>query len=582
MIMKTRLNIYTILSTISLLFTGISCGDSFLDQPPYGSYSGPQVQNKNGIEGILINAYAALNGITNPANFNATWGSGSTNWIWGGMRSDDSYIGTEEKDQTNMLLTEKYAALPSFDIILSKWQGTWDGIGQANAVLSALKTVDELSDDDRIRIEGEARFLRGHFYFEAVKHWLNVPYVDENTVDFKVSNLGVDIWPKIEADFQFAYDNLPEGGGSYLAGRANKWAAASFLAKAYIFERKWQDAENLLDIIIAQGKTSKGEAYGLNNRFSDNFNAATENTKESVFAIQHSIGVPGGQGMNGNYDMVLAYPHNGGPGGGCCGFFQPSHNLVNSYKVDGNGLPLLDTFNDVDFVDPDDNFSYVYTGTVDVRLDHTVGRMDIPYLDYGVFDNLWIRNPTFGGPYLPKKNVYPSNGPHETGGWGEQSNAINYNIIRFADVLLWKAEAAIENGDWAGDGLAYINMVRARAAMSENLIPESPATYNTGLYPSFQSQDHARAALRFERKIEFAMEGHRFYDLLRWDAGGTLDIVNYINNEYLSKETLRRPHLTQPVAVFEDCDKYLPIPAQAISNSSKEGEPTLVQISGCY
>jgi starch-binding outer membrane protein, SusD/RagB family len=574
--MKTRM-----ISKLTLCITMVmglytSCSDSFLDQPPLGSYSEVQLANKKGVNGLLINAYATLDGT------DGTWGGGASNWLWGSMRSGDAYKGSESTDQPPMTLIEKYEINPSFGDVQTKWNATFDGIASANAVLVLLQKVEDLTDDEKKTIEAEARFLRAHHHFEGVKLFKNIPWVDETVAnDAKPTNIGVDVWSKIEEDFKFGYDNLPAQMNA--KGRANKWAAAAYLAKAHMFQAEWAAAETILDDIIANGTNAQGVKLALNDNYQDNFVVSNENSKEAIFSIQFTVGV-GTTGRNANYDGVLNYPHTAGPGG-CCGFFQPSHNLVNSYKTDASGLPLLDTYNDVDFVDPANNFVTVYAGSVDPRLDHTVGRKDVPYLDWGPHPGAsWIRKPDFGGPYSPKKNVYKKaeeGSTSEGGFWGERPNGNNFTIIRYADVLLWKAEAAIEQNDLA-DGLTYINMVRERAANPASEIAGSPTAYNVGLYTAFATQAEAREALQFERKLEFGMEGHRFFDLVRWHENGQIDMIDYINNEYLAKEVTRRPHLTNPNPTFTACDMYLPIPAGPVSQSFVDGEAQLKQISGCF
>jgi hypothetical protein len=572
--MKTRI-IFKSTFITCVMVVWASCSQDFLNKPPLGSYGQAQLSNKKGIEGILINAYATLDGTT------AVWASGASNWLWGSIRAGDAYKGSESTDIPQMTSIEKFDALPSFTDINSKWVATWDGVAQANAVLQAVAATTELSDIEIKEIEGQARFIRAHHHFEAVKNWKQVPFIDEHNVESRPSNTDVDVWTRIEEDFKYGYDNLPATMDA--AGKINKWAAAAYLAKAHMFQGEWAEAETILDDIITNGINAKGVKYALNNSYEENFLIGTENSAEAIFSVQATAGT-GTFGYNGNWDNVLNNPHTGGPTG-CCGFFQPSHNLVNSYKTDAAGLPLIDSYNDVDFVDPADNFTTVYNGNVDSRLDHTVGRKGVPYLDWGPHPGaIWIRVPAFGGPYSPKKTVYKKgeeDAVSEGGGWGWRTNALNSTIIRFADVLLWKAEAAIEQGDLA-DGLTYINIVRARAAKTENLIAGSPATYLTGLYSAFANQSAARKALQFERKLEFGMEGHRFYDLVRWHEHGQIDMIDYINNEYLAKEVTRRPHLTNPVPLFTECDMYLPIPATAVSQSFKNGEAQLRQITGCF
>jgi len=163
-------------------------------------------------------------------------------------------------------------------------------------------------------------------------------------------------------------------------------------------------------------------------------------------------------------------------------------------------------------------------GPLDPRLDHSVGRRGIPFLDWGKHTGFsMIRNQPNGGPYSPKKYIFTKAekdaGLTETGGWGHQTyNAYNVTIIRYADVLLMAAEAEIEVGSLA-KALEYTNMVRGRAANPAGFVTVDgapAANYKIGLYTSFPTKEYARSAVEFERRIELGMEGYRFYDLVRW------------------------------------------------------------------
>src|SRR4029079_8926352 len=181
-------------------------------------------------------------------------------------------------------------------------------------------------------------------------------------------------WSFIESDLKYAMDSLPLTQAS--VGRANKYAAEAFLAKAYMFQHKYWDAKPLLKDLIENGKTARGDKYELE-KYGDNFNPETKNGSESVFSAQTSVN-DFGSGNNGNYGDVLNFPQNGGPGG-CCGFFQPSQWLVNHFKTDAaTGLPDPDHFNE-SVVKNDEGYASdsiftPYTGTLDPRLDWTVGR----------------------------------------------------------------------------------------------------------------------------------------------------------------------------------------------------------------
>ncbi len=217
-------------------------------------------------------------------------------------------------------------------------------------MLSARFVLSEgITPADTVEYTAEARFLRGFYHFEGKKMWNNFPYVDEN-ISYVNGNLNVpnyasgqyiDIWPNIVADLKYAVDNLPNTQPNI--GRVNKWAAMAFLAKAYLYQHDYANAKPLLDQVIANGTTSDGTKYALNPIFQTNFNPAQKNSPESVFACQTSVNDGSAiatNGGNGNTGDELNFPYNHGPG--CCGFNNPSWNLVQAYKTDANGLPFLD------------------------------------------------------------------------------------------------------------------------------------------------------------------------------------------------------------------------------------------------
>lgn len=581
--MKKRiLIIASIIGSGSLLY---SCKDKFMEIAPQGVYDLASLTNKKGVDGMLINAYATLDGRQDQQN------GGASNWLWGSIRGGDAYKGTEPTDMVDANPAMRFEILPSNGQLPNKWSAIWDGVGSANQVLKVLPLATDILPADAKQIEGEARFIRAFMLFEGKKAFGNIPFVDETVTDFKVPNTDaggayVNIWPKIEEDFKWAYDNLDETRPQN--GRANKWAAAAHLAKAYMYQNKFAEAKALFDVIITSGKTSKGVAYDLTPSYHANFRVLTENNAETVFSIQASYG--DGANTNGNYDNTLNYPHGGSATtekpGACCGFFQPSQNLVNSFRTDASGLPMPDTYNNVD-VTSDEPFSSAdaftpYAGNLDPRLDWTVGRRGIPYYDWGIHPGRnWIRLYTYGGPYSPKKNTYYKADIGTlagTVGWGFANNALNYTPMRFADVLLLAAEAEIEVGSLAV-AQQYINRVRARAANSAGVVMNGSApaaTYVINQYTTpFAGKDDARKAVRFERKIELGMEGHRFFDLVRW---GIADVV--LNTDYFPKETVRRASALAGSVFTKNKHEYLPIPEYAITNSIKDGSPTLKQNPG--
>lgn len=563
----------------SLILLGLvsSCNKKNLEQPALGQLDESILANKQGVEGLLIGAYSLLDGISIDANGSAGgWGSAASNWIYGSVCGSQAYTGSGESDQPPIRDIEKFNA-PALDYNFEdKWVAVYAGVQRANTVLRVMAKAKDINEGDRKLISAQARFLRGFYHFEAIKIWHHVPFVDESityeAANYHLANDTI-IWPAIEDDLKYAVENLVPVMSAI--GRVNKYSAEAFLAKAYIFQaydkpEKYAAAKILLDDIINNGVNSLGYKYRLV-KYADNFNAATKNSPESVFSVQMSVN-DGAEGNNGNVGEDLNFTYTGGPGG-CCGFFQPSQYLVNHFKTNPvTGLPDLDHFNDTDVTSDEglqstDPFT-PYAGTLDPRLDWTVGRRGIPYLDWGIHPGQqWIRDQAFSGPYSPIKNVYYQSqaGIYSySGGW-PMLTANNVSLIRFSDVLLWAAETEIELGNLE-KARDYVNLVRSRAADSTGWVklPDGKlaANYKVGLYlDTWANKDFARKAVRFERAIELGMEGHRFFDLVRW---GVADLEI---NKYLEKEKNLRPYLKNATFI-KGVNEYFPLPQKEIDLSA--------------
>lgn len=569
----------------------VSCNKSFLEQEPQAVYSETNLLTEKGIEGMLIAAYAGLDG-----NFEASdigMSIGASNWLYGSILGGEAYkAGVNFADQPEVNAIMQYATDPSNPNVERKWNSIYDGVGRANQVLKALPLIDDpnLTEEERIQIEAESRFIRAFQHFEAKKIFGNVPYIDETVQDFKVPNTDesgdyINCWPNIEADFQYAYDRLDAVKKS--VGRVNKWAAAAYLAKAYLFQHKFVDAKNLFDVIINEGGNSNGERYDLMANFGDNFRIATQNNRESVLEIQHAIDA---SGTNGYLDALLTYP-NGIAGGTNSWFFRPSQFLVNAFRTDAVGHPLVNSFNEEN-VTPhegvDDNQPFTpYSGNLDPRLDHSVGRRGIPYLDWGMMTGITFTAPPGesiqnGGAYSGKKQVF-SRAEYNAGqavkvSW-HFANALNFVAMRFSDVLLMAAECEVEAGNLE-KAREYVNKVRQRAANSPiRSIDESTDAANYHVKPyvgPWGDKEEAKKLIRFERRLELALEGHRFFDLVRWGIA-----AEEINQHYLPKESQRRSLIFPANIGFTSnrCE-YQPIPTYAITQSIKDGVPTLKQNPG--
>ncbi|PZX60394.1 putative outer membrane starch-binding protein [Algoriphagus ratkowskyi] len=562
-----KLKVGVLLSS-ALMMVAVSCSDEFLDVPATGALAEAQLTTLAGLEASLIAAYSQVNGRGNRL-------ASPSNWVWGSIRGGDANKGTDPGDFSTINPIQRFEINAASGEVGSKWNADYEGIARANNVLRLMANkAADVTVADEARISAQAKFLRAHYYFELKRDYGNTPYVDE-TVDYgsgleEVSNTQ-DLYPFIEADLKFAIANLPAVPSQ--VGRINSWGAKALLAKVYLYQKKYAEAKTLFDDVIANGVTSKGDKYGLVANYGDMYRGANDNHKESVWVYQAAANT--GSTANANPEFDLNYPYNGGPAG-CCGFFQPSFTFANSFRTDANGLPLLDgsynapanrVKNDMgilsfDPLKPSENVFTPDAGPLDPRIDHTIGRRDLPYLDWGNHPGAaWIRNQPNGGPYTPKKYIYQRAeiGKFQDGSsWTAGYTGMNFMMIRFADVLLMAAEVEVEVGslEKARD---YVNMIRTRA-MNSNLKTGGvdAANYKIGLYTTpFASAAAARSAVRFERKLELGMEGHRFYDLVRWDI---------IQSEMDAYFALDGSILTAALggAKYTDKYKFVPIPQDQI------------------
>ncbi|MCP9746924.1 RagB/SusD family nutrient uptake outer membrane protein [Lacihabitans sp. CS3-21] len=577
------------------VFISFSCSDSFFDLKPQGRASLAQLSTKNGVNALLIGAYSLLDGV----------GAGNTgrqstisNYVFGGISSDDAVKGTDAGDQPEQSFIEQYNWLADNTYFLGKWWHSYDGVARANEVIQIVGSPDvkDMTDAEKAQVIAEARFLRAHYHFEAKKMWGKVPYIDDKIYkasdpnSTKIPNTE-DIWPKIEADFEFAANTLPAVQAQ--KGRATKWAAKAYLAKAKIFQKKWGDAKALLEDVY------KNSGKKLVANYHDNYRTVTNNNSESIFEVQFSVN-DGTTGNNGNAGDNLNWPYSStAPGRGCCGFYQASHNLVNAFKTSSDGLPLIgnaadgteDTYNKVDL--PNDQgisagtaFTLDKSIPVDPRLDWTVGRRGVNFLDWGPMPgSTWIRDQVYAGPFTGKKWMYylaeENSTTHST---SKRNVNNNYRLLKMSHVILWLAECEIELGNLAA-AEGYVNMIRERA--QKGSVQDPTVNYVVKPYPAgtfaTKGADFARNATRMEQRLEFAMEGHRFFDLVRWG------IAEKVLNKYAAEEAAPGKEPSGRVfnkrgymagKTFTSKNNYFPLPQDEILNSQKDGKPTLVQNTG--
>jgi len=562
------------IGVLALLAVVVACNEEFLETRPYGSVTeGLLATTEKGANSLLIAAYSNLDGFSGWDN-GSPWGGAASNWTFGSVAGGDAYKGSEAGDQPDVTPIELHTIDANNPYVEGKWRNYYDGISRTNQAIKSFKSLSDINETQRAQRLAEARFLRGFYHYELHKVFGNVPYIDETVTDVRVGNAGSPL-AKIQADLKAAADLLPLTQTE--VGRATKGAAQALLANSYLRESKYAEAKTLLDAII------NSKRYSLNALYHDNFNPAVRNTNESVLEVQQSVN-DGTEGDNGNWGDVLNFPYNGGPQG-CCGFHQPSQNLVNAFQTDANGLPLLDTYNNQDVksdngIKATDPFT-PHTGNLDPRLDWTVGRRSLPYLDWGNHPgSTWIRDQSYGGPYAPKKNVHYRTQQgvlSSASGWSTGPNTNNVKLIRYADVLLQAAECEVEVGSLE-KAREYTNLVRARAANPagwvKNADGSNAANYVIGLYnTAWTDKAVARKAVRFERRLELGMEGHRFFDLVRWGIADTEKAA------YFAAESKKRQYLAGGRYV-KGKSEFFPIPAKAITQSSKDGKATIAQNPG--
>jgi starch-binding outer membrane protein, SusD/RagB family len=519
---RIKFQIFAVFTAGMMLFA-TSC-DDYLDVPPVGQLSEANLTTRAGIDAVLISVYSQVNG-----RFRRM--ASPSNWVWGSIRGAEANKGTDPGDFATINPIQRFETDPTVAILEENWVGLFEGISRANQVLRLLDNKGpDVSAAFALGVEAQARFLRAHYYFMLYRNFNKVPIIPKD-VDYKAGLEDIvnnqEMLPFIEAEFRFAAENLPATQPQ--VGRVNSWAAKSYLAKTLLYAKKFAEAKAVFTDVITNGVTSNGLKYGLVPFYDNVFRGANENHQESVWAFQAAANT--GTVNNANPEFDLNFPYNTGPNGpgNCCGFFQPSFTFVNSFRTSAQGLPLLDgSFNQPGNRVANDmglTSAQAFTpdaGNLDPRLDHTVGRRGIPYLDWQDHPGqAWIRNQPNAGPYSPKKYVYTRSEQgrfQDNSSWTPGYTGINFMIIRFADVLLMAAEAEIETGNLETARL-YVNQVRNRAKNS-NLVRgtgELAANYVVDLYNApWTDANVARQAVRFERLLELGMEGHRFYDLVRW------------------------------------------------------------------
>jgi hypothetical protein len=521
------MKLYKILFAASISLAASSCND-FIDVAPTGVIDGDLAYTQP--EEMVTAAYASLGDCWYDCPMNL--------WTYGDLGSDDCLKGGSGTTDTGYHPMEIWSTMTStpgeFDAL---WYNLYRSISRCNRALVALEQNGEsvLGEDVTKRRVAEVHFLRGHFYYKLLTMFRQIPWIDEevfkNNAHESVRNdefTYEELFQKVIGEFEIAFNDLPDeapDGG----GRVNRIAAAAYLAKCYL-NLAWGDGyeattgvdfinTDYMKKVVEYTEVVKNSRYGYLEDYGDIFLPEYKNSKESVFAVQTSdYSEDNTQYGRANWSNVL----NGCWGMWSCGwdFHKPSQNLVNAFKTK-DGLPMFDDYNKA----TDYPVQGVNDGQKwDPRLFHTVAMPSWPYKYEDAYtmtkDN--SRTPNTYGYYASLKEVpQRSNGETYNGSW--QAFAMNDYVFRYTDVMLMRAEALVELGQLS-EALQIVNDIRQRAANSISKHISYAANYcQISLYPSnyFSSKEVARKCVRWERRLEMAMENCRYFDLRRWGIAST-------------------------------------------------------------
>lgn len=610
-----------LLGTVSVVVataTLYGCKNFLTDaQQAQGTLNAQTLETKSGVEASLIAAYRTLDCTYGTSS---DWGCAASNWVWGNIAGDDAYKGSTSDDQPPINDIEGYhwGGSQGQSYINTKWRATYEGVVRANATLALLDLImkdkpAEVPAAEAAAIHGEAIFLRAHYHFEAFRMWGNIPYYRAQDNDFyKANEDSAAVVKDLLIDLDSAVALLQPAPFSGQKGRADQWTAKAYRGRVEAYAAGLLHDPAYWDKAITDFEDVKNNGpYGLEQSF-DRVWTGFKNYQdgpETIWAYQASVNDGNPDGENSNWGERLNFPYSGSHFG-CCGFNQPTQNLVNFYRVDANGLPLS-LSSPTTWNANDSTLKAGNTAPVDPRLDWTVGRDGVPFKDWGLMNqSSWVRDSTNGGPYTPKKNAHEAaSGAESNVGWqNTQLNAVHIHLYRYADMLLQLAEAYVEKNR-LGDAMTIVNMVRTRAgaaaqgcglpsdaAAAATEVAKFPqcagdarmavpindphitwANYKVGLYTSFPSQQYARDAVHAERRLELGVEGQRFFDLRRWGIEDSLNA--YINGVGGGSEKSRRPFLATAEQVVAK-HHWFPIPDIQIQLSTAGGKTTLSQNKG--
>ena len=570
--MKTKYIGAALLLVQSAFF--VSCSDFLNEQVPQATLTQDEVKNPKYVDNVIISAYAGLLSIE---DMNASFS------LWNyDTRSDDAFVGgAAYSDGAKFHDMEKGVGIMTDDWpYASIWTRFYKYLSRVSLSLDMLSEADQNNDVIKQRT-AEMKFLRAYGHFQLKRLFKFIPFVNKlNMTAQDYENLSNreytndEGWQQIINDLEDAYAVLPATQAE--KGRPTKAACAAFLAKVYLYKAYHQDDETThavtsinekeLQKVVDYTDPSIFTGYDMEGDMHNNFRPEEEyeNGKESLWAIQYSKN-DGTTYGNLNFSNRLIVPCVQGVLDAGCDFYKPSHNLVDAYRTDADGMPLLDNFYEEDY-------EVGSPQTVDPRLFVTVGLPGTPYMfneKYMMSESKnWGRaNGTYGYFVSLKQNVDPALlDKYLFNADNQIASSMNRIVFRYADVLLMRAEAQAQLGN-TPEAIKLVNRVRQRALdmKTSSIVAKYAAKYNVhyavGMYEGSYSKDEAMKIIKMERRLELAMESERFFDLVRW--GDAEQVINKFYNE----ESKRLNFLTG--AYFtKNKNEYLPIPDEQIAASN--------------
>lgn len=563
--------IYTFMLGLALMCG--ACNDFLEDQVPQGTLDNENLKDPAYVDNLVISAYAVW---ISAEDINSSFSM----WNYD-VRSDDAYKGGNNQQDGDVFhnLEVSQGIMTTAWNISDMWQRLYNCISRVNTALQLLETVDESTYPQKQQRIAEMRFLRGHGHFLLKRLFKYVPFItnpnlteDEYNALSNREYTNDEGWQVIADDFRFAYDNLPTTQSD--KGRPTRAAAAAYLAKTYLYKAYHQDnaethevteinEEDLKQVVAFTEKSIMAAGgYQLEADYQNNFRPEPqyENGVESLWAMQYSMN-DGTQNGNCNWGYGLIVPNIAGVTDGGCDFYKPSQNLVNAFRTDADGHPYFDTFNNKD-VDIKSDYT-------DPRLYLTVGMPGLPYefnANYIMSKSSdWSRSNGLYGYYVTLKHNVDPDGDYLIKGawWGSPMNRI---VLRYADVLLMRAEALVQLNDGRiSEAVGLVNEVRNRAKQSTGMIANYEMDYGVhfNVQPYTGSYDQATALkmVKFERRVELGMESERFFDLVRWGE------ANEVLNQYYAQEA-NKCNIYNSASFTKNKNEYLPIPFAQLSASN--------------